>query len=74
MNRSLLLAFLLCGVCACEGVAKARGEAQGPPPAAPLDPTAFASLREDMLAGYSHATFDGAPVTDLRETLPSATR
>ena len=65
MRHSLLLALLLCGVCAC-GAEKARGEAGGTRPVAPLDPTAFAALRRNMLA--AHATFDGAPVTDLRET------
>ena len=65
MRRSLLLALILCGVCAC-GAEKARGEADGAHVVAPLDPTAFAALRRNMLA--AHATFDGAPVIDLRET------
>ncbi len=65
MRRSLFLALLLCGVCAC-GAEKARGEAGGARPVAPLDSTAFAALRRNILA--ARATFDGSPVTDLRET------
>ena len=65
MRLAPLAALAICGVCACGGAEKAQGRAGAGSSAVPLDPTAFASLREDMLA--SHATFDGAPVTDLRE-------
>ena len=66
MRRDMLAVFALCGVCACGGAERVQGRSGKAPSTVPLYPTAFASLREDILA--SRATFDGAIVTDLRET------